>query len=195
MTSTARVAHLLRSARFNMKYRGLLGVLISVVACGSKESGPGGSGATGGSNTTVGTGGNTSTGTGGSGTNTSGSGNATATGGSGTTTSTGASVLERNGGPTREGTWVQPTLTKDAAAKMALDSTFKATFKGSMYASPLYSENGGPGGKGIFIAVSADNEVAALDETTGATVWTKNLGASPGAKGQGCGFASDPVGS
>lgn len=102
-------------------------------------------------------------------------------------------VLERNGGPTREGHWVQPALTKSAAAKMALETGFAATFKGSMYASPLYVENG-PGGKGVFIAVSADNVVAALDETTGATVWTKTLGTSPGAKGQACGFGSDPVG-
>lgn len=104
-----------------------------------------------------------------------------------------ASVLERNGGPSREGTWVQPTLTKTAAAKMALETGFAATFKGNMYASPLYVENG-PGGKGVFIAVSADNVVAALDETTGATVWTKTLGTSPGTKGQPCSAGRDPVG-
>jgi hypothetical protein len=117
----------------------------------------------------------------------------TATGGSGgAPPGTGASVLERNGGPTREGTWTQPTLTQTAAAKMTLEAGFKATFKGNMYASPLYVENG-PGGKGVFIAVSTDNVVAALDETTGATVWSKTLGASPGAAGQGC-IQGDPVG-
>jgi hypothetical protein len=106
---------------------------------------------------------------------------------------TGASVLERNGSPSRVGHWVQPTLTKAAAAKMALDSGFKATFAGSMYASPLYVENG-PGGKGVFIAVSTDNTVSALDETTGASVWSKSLGQSPGVNGQGCPLGRDPVG-
>lgn len=115
------------------------------------------------------------------------------TGGSGGSATTGsASVLERNGGPTREGHWIQPALTKSAAAKMTLESAFKATFKGNMYASPLYVENG-PGGKGVFIAVSTDNVVAALDETDGHEVWSKSVGSSPGAAGQGCN-GRDPVG-
>jgi len=114
-------------------------------------------------------------------------------GNAGASTSTGASVLERNGGPTRESHWVQPTLTKTAAAKMTLEADFNATFQGNMYASPLYVENG-PGGKGAFIAVSADNVVTALDEATGATLWTKTLGSSPGVKGQACGVGMDPVG-
>ncbi|HYQ01954.1 MAG TPA: hypothetical protein VER96_24945 [Polyangiaceae bacterium] len=117
-----------------------------------------------------------------------------ASGGSaGVSSVTGASVLERNGGPTREGHWVQPTLTKAAAAKMTLDADFSATFQGNMYASPLYIEHG-PGGKGAFIAVSTDNVVAALDEATGATLWTKTLGSAPGSKGQACGASLDPVG-
>lgn len=102
-------------------------------------------------------------------------------------------MLERNGGPTRESHWVQPTLTKSAAAKMALEANFSATFQGSMFASPLYVEHG-PGGKGAFIAVSADNVVTALDEATGATLWSKTLGAAPGVKGQACGVSRDPVG-
>ena len=106
---------------------------------------------------------------------------------------TSASVLERNGGPTREGHWVQPTLTKAAAAKMTLDADFSATFQGNMYASPLYVGHG-PGGKGAFIAVSTDNVVAALDEVTGATLWAKTLGSAPGSKGQACGASLDPVG-
>lgn len=118
----------------------------------------------------------------------------TASGGSaGAVASTNASVLERNGGPTREGHWVQPTLTKTAAANMTLEAEFNATFQGNMFASPLYVEQG-PGGKGVFIAVSADNVVTALDETTGATVWSKTLGPAPGMKGQACGVSFDPVG-
>jgi hypothetical protein len=117
----------------------------------------------------------------------------TGSGTAGAAPTTGASVLERNGGPTRESHWVQPTLTKAAAAKMTLDANFGATFSGNMYASPLYIENG-PGGKGAFIAVSTDNVVTAIDEATGATIWSKTLGASPGVKGQPCGVSFDPVG-
>jgi len=69
---------------------------------------------------------------------------------------------------------------------MTLEADFSAAFQGSMYGSPLYIENG-PGGKGAFIAVSADNVMAALDEATGATLWTKTLGSAPGMKGQPCG--------
>ena len=116
-----------------------------------------------------------------------------ANGGSAGVSATSASVLERNGGPTRESTWVQPTLTKAAAATMTLEADFSATFEGNMFASPLYVEHG-PGGKGAFIAVSADNVVAALDEATGATIWTKTLGSAPGTNGQACGVSFDPVG-
>jgi hypothetical protein len=120
-------------------------------------------------------------------------GNAT-TGGAGGATPpppSGGDVLERNGGPTRDGHWVQPGLTKAAAAKMIFQDDFKATFTGSMFAAPLFVEKG-PGGKAAFIAVSASNDVAALDETTGATLWSKNLGTGAA---QGCGsFTSDPVG-
>jgi hypothetical protein len=96
------------------------------------------------------------------------------------------SVLERSAHPSRDGHFIQPTLTKAAAARMALDKGFKATFTGAMYASPLFLEKG-PGGKGVFFAVTTGNDVFALDETTGAVVWTRNIGPSPTANGVACG--------
>src|SRR5262245_45612521 len=93
-------------------------------------------------------------------------------------TATNQSVTERNKNPSRDGAFVQPTLTKAAAATMTMTSGFNATFTGTTYASPLYFENG-PGGKGIFIAVTTGNDVFALDETTGAIVWMRNIGSSP----------------
>src|SRR4029079_1504168 len=78
---------------------------------------------------------------------------------------TASSVYERNNHPSRDGHFLQPTLTKTAAAKMAIDSGVMATYSGSTWASPLYLENG-PGGKGIFIVVTNGNNVFALDETT-----------------------------
>jgi len=98
----------------------------------------------------------------------------------------GSSVLERNNHPSRDGHFQQPLLTRAAAATMASDAAFRATFTGNMWASPLYLENG-PGGKGVFFAVTTGNDVIALDETTGATVWTRNIGSSPTANGVSCG--------
>jgi len=113
----------------------------------------------------------------------------------GTMVDTGASVLERNGHPSRDGFFTENALTKTAVKTMALDATFNATFAGLMYASPLYLEKG-PAGKGIFIAVTAQNDIFALDETDGHTVWTKNAGPAPNV-GPGPvkigGFESTPV--
>jgi hypothetical protein len=75
---------------------------------------------------------------------------------------------------------------------MAPDTGFSATFTGNMYASPLFLANG-PAGKGIFIAATTSNNVYALDETTGAVVWTRNIGSAPSATGAGCGNVA-PVG-
>jgi len=190
----------------------MLGLLVSVTACGksgqtsnsggafSASAGGGGTGAvmaSGGDATNQAgmsgagassSGGSSPTGQGGAPAGGGGSG-----GSAGVAITSGASVLERNGGPTRESHWVQPALTHAAAAKMTLEADFKASFQGNMYASPLYIEHG-PGGKGAFIAVSADNVVTALDESTGAALWTKTIGSSPGVKGQACGVGFDPVG-
>ena len=97
-----------------------------------------------------------------------------------------ASVLERNNHPSRDGHFVQPLLTHAAAAKMALDPNFKADFTGAMWASPLYFEHG-PNDKGVFIAVTTGNDVLALDETSGAVVWMKNVGKPAPSNGVGCG--------
>jgi len=89
---------------------------------------------------------------------------------------------------------VQPALTKAAAATMTRDAAFSdgATFTGNMWASPLFLENG-PGGKGVFFAVTTGNDVIALDETSGATVWKHNIGPSPMNSGAGCG-SIHPIG-
>jgi hypothetical protein len=95
----------------------------------------------------------------------------------------GNSVLERNNHPSRDGHFLQPTLTKARAATLARDTTFVGTFAGSMWASPLYLENG-PSGRGVFFAVTTGNNVVALDETTGTPVWpAHNIGASPTSNG------------
>jgi len=90
-------------------------------------------------------------------------------------------VLMRNKHPTRDGVYVQPMLTKAKIGTMALDTTFYSNDAGAVFNGPemqaqvLYLSKG-PNGTGIFLVVSTSNNVYALDETTGATVWTVNLG-------------------
>jgi hypothetical protein len=104
-------------------------------------------------------------------------------------------VLERNKHPNRDGNFVQPTLTKAMAGKLAADTTFNAgaTFTGNVYASPLYMQNG-PNGKGAFFTVTDSNTVLALDETAGTTIWSKSIGSAPSKTGVSCGFIN-PIGS
>jgi hypothetical protein len=80
------------------------------------------------------------------------------------------------------------------AGKMAADTTFNsgATYSGAVWASPLYLQNG-PGGKGAFFIPTTSNDVLALDETAGTTLWKKNLGSAPSSTGAGCGNIS-PIG-
>jgi hypothetical protein len=142
-----------------------------------------GAAASGGRAASAGRGGNATAGRSGAG---SGAGTgSTPIAGTGSTTPSGDSVLERNNHPSRDGHFVQPKLTKAAAAKLTKD-TFAANFTGNMWASPLYFENG-PGGKGAFFAVTTGNDVFALDETSGSVLWMKHLGDSPTANGVSCG--------
>jgi hypothetical protein len=115
--------------------------------------------------------------------------------GSGVAPIEGYSVLQRNKHPTRDGLFLEPMLTKAAAAKMVQDTAFNGTLQGTVWASALYIEDG-PAHKGVIIAVASSNNVYALDETTGAAVWTHNLGA-PG-NGAACdgsefGIRSTPI--
>lgn len=98
-------------------------------------------------------------------------------------------VLQRNNNASRDGLFVQPKLTADAVKTMAADATFNsgAKFTGNMWASPLYLSPASAGGKGLFFAVTTGNDVIAIDETTGATVWTKSIGTPAEANGVSCG--------
>jgi hypothetical protein len=107
-------------------------------------------------------------------------------GAGGGTVASADSVYERNNHPSRDGHFLQPTLTKAAAATLALDTTFAGAFTGNTWASPLFLQNG-PGGKGIFIVVTNANNVYAIDETAGNIVWTRNIGAAPATSGTTCG--------
>jgi hypothetical protein len=184
---------------------GLILGLALALGCSSKGGGTTGAG-TGGTNggaggsKTAGTGGTATAGAGGSagaggaktgGTSGTGTGGTTGTG-TGGTAAADNSVLERNHHPSRDGNYLQPSLTKTAVATLARDTGFTANFTGDTWASPLYLENG-PSGKGAFFTVTNDDNVFALDETTGAQVWMKNLGTAASQTGQSCGDIS-PLG-
>jgi hypothetical protein len=63
-----------------------------------------------------------------------------------------------------------------------------------MWASPLYVEDG-PNGKGVFIAATTGNDVFALDETSGATVWMTTAAPPSTSNSNGCNFAPiNPLG-
>jgi len=99
------------------------------------------------------------------------------------------SVLEHHAGPRRSGLYTLPTLTRAAAATMHMDSSFAGIVKGDVYAQPLYVPNG-PGGHGTFFVATEDDEVDALDEATGATIWSRSLGTAAPRTGAGCGSGS-----
>jgi len=162
-----------------------------------------GAGSGGDTSSGAGTGGANSGGTGGTGgTNGGSAGMSTATGGTnnggsstaGTSGMVGAggdqSVTQRGGDSARTAHWVNAALTTANVANMAPDADFKANFTGEMSAVPLFLAGTTPG-KGLFFAATTQNDVYALDELSGATVWTKNIGAQrtggpgPGIKNRG----------
>lgn len=160
-------------------------------ASGGSSAGTGGRGGastgTGGrGGASTGTGG-TPAGSGGSGTGTGGranaggtagsnTGGAAATGGAGGTVAATGSVLERNNSPSRNGHFVQPLLTKAAAATMMPDAAFNsaATFSGNVAASPLFLD--GPNGSGLFFIPTGGGDVFARKEN-GTSQWMRNIGA------------------
>jgi hypothetical protein len=142
---------------------------------GQAGGSPGTGGSTGGTTGAAGMGTAGMTGTGGGGA----TGTAGVMGMAGTVGTADDSVLERGKRPSRDGNYVQPTLTTAMAAKMMPDAAFNTNSAythvlDQMYASPLYLAKG-PGGKGIFIAGTTNNDVKAYDDT-GMPVWTRNFG-------------------
>ncbi len=90
-------------------------------------------------------------------------------------------VLEHHGGPRRDGLYVDPTLTRAAAARFHLDAGFQAALAGPIYAQPLYVP--GAGGPDLVVAASEQDEVAAFDAATGRRIWSRRLGTPvPGSK-------------
>ena len=86
-----------------------------------------------------------------------------------------ADVLQHHLSATRNGLYTDPLISQQAAANTHRDTTFNAPLPGPIYAQPLYVNNG-PGGKAAFIVATEQNDVLALDASSGAQIWLRNLG-------------------
>jgi hypothetical protein len=106
---------------------------------------------------------------------------------------TSESVLTRGKNPQRTAHFIESALTIAAvgSAKFGPDATFNgaAKFTGTLQGVPLFVAGSAPG-KGMYIVASSGGGMAqltAIDETSGATVWTHPIGAA------GAGVRSTPV--
>ena len=100
-------------------------------------------------------------------------------------------VTQKNNNPSRDGLYIDPAFTPGNAANLVRDLNFNGTIVGNVHAQPLYIE-GGPNGP-MIIAVTASNNIYALNATTGAVIWQRNRIGPPVTSGLPCG-TFNPVG-
>jgi hypothetical protein len=106
-------------------------------------------------------------------------------GAGGTGPSSPANVVQFHNDLSRDGHYVDAAFTQSAAMGMHKDPSFNATIQGPTFAQPLYFE-GVAGGKNIVLVATLSNWIYALDATSGAVVWKKQV-AMPAPKGDfGC---------
>ena len=86
-------------------------------------------------------------------------------------------VTQKNNNLSRDGLYIDSAFTPGNAANLVRDLNFDGTIAGNVHAQPLYIE-GGPNGP-MIIAVTASNNVYALNATSGAVIWQRNLGTPP----------------
>jgi hypothetical protein len=98
----------------------------------------------------------------------------------------------------RSGVYADPAFTKARLLAIAADGglvpdpSFQPSVAGRVYAQPLFLERGSNGADALFV-VTEENNAYAFNATTGAVLWSKNLG-PPGRLSQlGCGNI-DPLG-
>jgi outer membrane protein assembly factor BamB len=93
-------------------------------------------------------------------------------------------VTQHHNNPSRDGLYIDPAFTQAAAINLVRDVSFSGTIVGNVYSQPLYVE-GGPSGPVVIVATESNN-VYALNATTGAIVWQRNVG-TPVTSGLPCG--------
>jgi len=92
----------------------------------------------------------------------------------------------------RDGLYTDSAFTQTAAANLHRDLNFNGTIFGSVYAQPLYIENG-PNGAAMIIVATEANRVYALDAITGNVIWQRNVG-TPVSNGLPCPGNINPLG-
>jgi len=102
-------------------------------------------------------------------------------------------VLQHHKNATRDGHYVDPLLTKAAAARMRHDATFNAAVAGRTYAQPLFWAATSLGEKDLLFVVTEQNQVSALDASSGAVVWQRVVGTPVRRNSLPCGNV-DPLG-
>src|SRR5678815_4118428 len=100
-------------------------------------------------------------------------------------------VTQKNNNLSRDGLYIDAKFTPGNAANLTRDLNFNGTVVGNVHAQPLYIE-GGPNGP-MVIAVTASNNVYALNASTGAVIWSRTNVGAPVTSGLQCGNIS-PVG-
>jgi outer membrane protein assembly factor BamB len=94
-------------------------------------------------------------------------------------------VLTYHHSNARNGLYTMPGLTLTAARHAGLDTSFKASVNGAVYAQPLYWHPNGAAAPELIVATE-NNYVYALNALTGAAIWQRRLPA-PIAGGLPCG--------
>src|SRR5260370_11245978 len=84
-------------------------------------------------------------------------------------------VLTYHGSPDRKGNFVVPGLTGQRAKYLHVDEKFHARVVGNVYAQPLHWREPGSS-SGMLLVATEENNVHALDATTGDAIWTRSLG-------------------
>jgi len=84
------------------------------------------------------------------------------------------SVTTYHGRADRSGNFVVPALTWERARNIHLDPSFHTTISGHLYAQPLYWRP--PGSAGQLLVATEDNDVQAIDATSGGEIWRRSLG-------------------
>jgi len=80
-------------------------------------------------------------------------------------------VTQKNNNPSRDGLYIDSAFTPSNAANLVRDLNFNGTIVGNVHAQPLYIEGGANGP--MIIAVTASNNIYALNATTGAVIWQR----------------------
>ena len=83
-------------------------------------------------------------------------------------------VTQHHNNPSRDGLYIDPVINQSAAANVTRDTNFDGTISGNVYAQPLYIEDG-PNGS-MVLAFTESNNVYALNASTGAIIWQRNVG-------------------